>query len=529
MKKTFLLLFIIVTAMIGFVSPVAGSQLIGGSMGYYDITSTPGGATVTLDGTVVGTTPTTASVYSTATPGHTITVEKAGYQTWSQHYGGNPAEGQHIAVHAALVVIPTIVPTPLPGSQKGYYLVRSDPTGARVEFDGTNYGVTPVTIRVPTTGTPGHTIKVSLSGYQTWSQFYSGNPAADQTIEVFAPLSPVVQTGNIYVTSNPAGASAVLDNGYDSLTTDGTFSGVSKGWHNVRVSKSGYQPYSTGIEVTAGGTSNVYATLVQNQRAGSLSVSSTPVGASLYVDTIYQGLTNQIVGNLAAGTHTVVLKKSGYKDYSEMVTVNEAKTSSLSVTLSPVMSPTSGDIDVFSSPSGASVYLNSDYKGETRASGPLYLTGLSSGNYILVMKKSGYLDYTTAIHVEGGSTVQVSAALVPATTSPAIASAEIFSQPSGADVFINNAYKGITPLSLDNVPIDTSRNYSVEIRLTGYTSYTASGVLKDGQNVVINAALTPLVTPTLVPPTTATPLSLVPVVAAFGIMGLLSLVQRKRR
>jgi hypothetical protein len=524
MKKPVLVLFIIVTAMIGIAFPVAASQLIGGAMGYYDITSTPSGATVTVDGSVVGTTPTTASVFSTATPGHMIEIEKAGYQPWSQYYAGNPAEGDHIAVHASLARIPTIAPTPLPGSQKGFYQVRSDPAGAQVELDGTNYGLTPVTISVSSTGTPGHSITVSRAGYETWSQFYSGNPAAGQTIDVFASLTPVVQTGSIYVSSSPSGASAVLDNGYDHLTTDGTFSGVSTGLHSVRVSKSGYQPYSTSIQVTPGGTSNVFATLVANQQTGSLSVSSNPVGAGLYVDTIYQGLTNQIVGNLAIGPHTVTLKKSGYKDYSQTAMVNSAQTSYLSVTLTPLMSPTSGDLDVSSTPSGASVFLNGEYKGETRASGPLYITGVSPGTYTLVMKKSGYQDYTTATRVDAGSTVPVSAALVPSSSSTTIASAEIFSQPSGADVLINNAYKGITPLSLDNIPVDPTKTYSVEIRLTGYTPYTASGVIKPGQNVVINAALSPLV-----PPTTVTPLSLGTVLAALSLIGFLSVILKKKQ
>ena len=154
MKKPFLVLFIIVIAMTGIVSAAAEEQLIGGSVGYYDITSTPAGASVTVDGNVVGITPASASVYSTTTPGHTISVEKAGYQSWSQYYDGNPASGQHIAVHASLVLIPTIAPTPLPGSQKGYYVVTSDPAGARVDFDGTDYGMSPVSISVSTTELP---------------------------------------------------------------------------------------------------------------------------------------------------------------------------------------------------------------------------------------------------------------------------------------------------------------------------------------------------------------------------------------
>ena len=514
-------MLIIAIAVTGMVSANV-STLPAGETGFYDITSSPSGAAVSVDGTSSGTTPTTATVIVGAS-GHTIAVNKAGFEPWSKYYNA-PAAGQHVAVNAVLVPIPTTSPTPLPGSQKGYYKVSSDPTGGSVLFDGTNYGLTPVTITVSTTGTPDHTITVSKSGYQTWTQFYSGNPAADQTINVFATLNPVVQTGSIYVNSNPAGASAILDNGYDQLTTPGTFNAVATGWHNVEVSKSGYKLYSTDIEVKAGGTSNVMATLVPNQQVGSLSITSYPVGASLYVDTIYQGLTNQIVGNLAVGSHTVSLKKSGYKDYSQSATVNNGQTTSVSITLSPLVNPTTGDLDVSSTPYGASVYLNGAYKGETRSSGPLYITGLLPGAYSTVLKKSGYQDYSTTATIVAGTTAQVAAVLQPSSAPSTTASAEIYSQPSGADVYINNAYKGVTPLSFENVPIDATKTYSIELRLEGYKPYTDSGSISPGQNIVINAALTPLP-----PTTTKSPLSLLPLAAALSIMGFLSVIIMKKQ
>ena len=438
MKMSFLVMLIIVIAMIGITSAAVVMPPIGGEQGYYDITSYPSDAAVTVDSTPVGNTPTTASVFVTGTPGHTIAVNKAGYEPWSQYVAGNPAAGQHIPVHASLV--------------------------------------------------------------------------------------PIVQTGNIYVNTNPSGASAILDNGYDQLTTPGTFNTVSTGWHNVQVSKSGYQLYSTSIEVKPGATSNVYATLVPYVQYGSISVTSLPVGASLYVDTIYQGLTNQIVGNLAVGPHTVTLKKTGYKDFSQTATVNNAQTTSLSITLSPLASPTTGDLDVSSTPSGASVYLNGDYQGETRSSGPLYITSLVPGTYTTVLKKSGYQDYTTTAKIVAGSTAQVAAVLQPSQTPSSTASAEIYSQPSGADVYINNAYKGVTPLSFENVPIDATKTYTIELRLPGYKTYTDSGSISPGQNIVINAALTPLP-----PPTTASPVSLMPIVAALSLVSLLFVVLMKRQ
>jgi hypothetical protein len=221
----------------------------------------------------------------------------------------------------------------------------------------------------------------------------------------------------------------------------------------------------------------------------------------------------------------VLLKKSGYKDYSQSMTVNADQTVYMTVTLSPVSNPTTGDLEVSSSPSGASVYLNGAYKGETRASGPLYITVLAPATYTVVIKKSGYQDYTTTATITAGTTAQVAAVLQPASATPTTASADIFSDPSGADVFINNAYKGVTPLSFDNVPIDTTKNYAVEIRMEGYKPYTAQGAISPGQNVVINAALTPMVVPT----TTQSPLSLVTVVAALSLVGLLSVILMKKQ
>jgi hypothetical protein len=408
------------------------------------------------------------------------------------YYSGNPAAGQHIAVNAVLYPVVTTLPTTIsPGSQQGYYAINANVAGAAVAFDGKSYGAVPVTVTVSTTGTPGHTITIDKQGYQTWSQYYPGNPAAGQTINVYATLTPNVQTGTIYVSSSPSGASAILDNGYDQVITPGTFYTVSTGYHTVQVVMSGYQPYTTNIPVNAGATSNVYATLTPNQQVGSISVSSVPKSASVYIDNIFEGMTNVIVGNLAAGPHTVTLKLAGYQTWTNTVSVNNQQTTYISATLTPVSSPQTGDLQVSSSPSGAAIYLNGDYQGTTLSSGPFSITGLNPGTYTTVLKKTGYQDYTTSTKIVAGSTAQVSAVLQPTGTPSSTASAEITSDPSGADVYINNAYKGITPLNFQNVPIDTTQTYTVTIKMTGYESYTTSGKISPGQNIQINAALTP--------------------------------------
>lgn len=503
------------------------SNPIGGDTGYYAISSSPSGAMASVDGTNVGSTPTTATVYVTGPPGHTITVTKEGYQTWSNYYSTNPPAGGTVSVSAQLVPIPVTLPaTPPPGGEKGYYSIQSSPSGSSVTFDNKYVGITPVTVDVSTTGTPGHTITVSATGYQTWSQQVTGNPSAGQTIQIFASLTPVQQYGNIYVSSSPSGATAILDNGQDSLVTSGTFYNVAPGWHNVQVSMPGYQVYSNNnVQVTSGGTTNVYASLVPVVQSGSLSISSTPKGAGLYIDNVYRGETNQIVGGLYAGPHTVVLKLTGYQTFTNTYSVNAGQTTYASVTMVPLQNPSTGDLQVTSSPSGAAVYLNGNYQGVTTSTGgPLDITDLTVATYTVVLKKSGYQDYTTTVKIVAGQTAQVAATLQASGTPPSgTASAEIQSTPQGADVYINNIYKGVTPLELQNVPIDSTQTYTVMIKLEGYTPYTTSGKISPGQSVQINAALSPVATPA---PTQ--PLSPVTVLSALGICGIGALLLMRK-
>ena len=54
---------------------------------------------------------------------------------------------------------------------------------------------------------------------------------------------------------------------------------------------------------------------------GSIAVSSSPSGASIYVDGTAYGTTPDTVDDLVEGSHKLVLKKSGYDEWGKIVTV----------------------------------------------------------------------------------------------------------------------------------------------------------------------------------------------------------------
>ena len=71
---------------------------------------------------------------------------------------------------------------------------------------------------------------------------------------------------------------------------------------------------------------------------GNISVSSVPIGATILLNGSSSGATtNTILENIPSGSHTILLQKSGYLDYSQTVVVSENATSTVSQTLTAVV------------------------------------------------------------------------------------------------------------------------------------------------------------------------------------------------
>ena len=73
---------------------------------------------------------------------------------------------------------------------------------------------------------------------------------------------------------------------------------------------------------------------------GSVSVSSTPSGASVYLDGSLKGTTPLTIARVSVGNHTLRLTKTGYQNYVTTVTVQARKTTTVSATLIPVTTST---------------------------------------------------------------------------------------------------------------------------------------------------------------------------------------------
>jgi len=399
-----------------------------------------------------------------------------------------------------------------PGGQQGYFSISSSPSYGDVYFDGSFWGETPVVVTVSTTGTPTHSIRISLAGYEEWSSTYNGNPQPGQTISINAQLTPSAQTGNVQVVSTPSGAMVTLDRS-KTANTPYTFYNVPVGTHEISVYMTGYQDFYTDVNVNTGQTSYTNAILQPVVSTGTLSVSSSPSGAAVYVDGSYRGVTSTTVGNLVPGSHSVLLVLAGYQDWTGTASISAGVTTYLNPVLVQDPQPQYATVSISSSPSGASVYGDGVYIGQTRSGSPLVFTSVKPGVHTVLLTKSGYQDYQTTQNVVAGQDYVVSVTL-NAVQNPTTGGISVISAPSQADVYLNNVFKGLTPITLDSL---TPGSYTVLVKLSGYQDWQATQQVTAGQTAQVSATLLPSAA-TQTPTPTQTGILPITIIAGIGLL-----------
>jgi PEGA domain len=143
--------------------------------------------------------------------------------------------------------------------------------------------------------------------------------------------TPVVTTGTLNISSNPAGAQIFVDR--QGRGTTPLIVTLRPGLHSVELRGIG-EPRTVDVNITAGKETSQFVELTKSAPAGlgQLQVRTEPAGAMLTVDGVARGKTPILVEALAPGAHAVVLdSESG--TVRQTVTVEAAATASLVVPL----------------------------------------------------------------------------------------------------------------------------------------------------------------------------------------------------
>ncbi len=235
----------------------------------------------------------------------------------------------------------------------------------------------------------------------------------------------------------------------------------------------------------------------------SLSVDSNPAGAAIYKDGQNTGQsTPATLQDLAPGKRVnITLKKKGYEEWKRTITVERNKANALNATLKsveeepvvsrpPVETPTperpspedagkSGTLSVSSSPSGAEVYVNSEFKGKT----PLK-TPVPAGSIKVVVSKEGLLKQTQTVRVAPGENKNLGTIKLGGM----YGSVQVTSSPPRATIFFDGEQIGIrTPGGINNVPRD--RKHTLRLKLNGYRDWETTVNLSNQESVKYDVTL----------------------------------------
>ena len=339
----------------------------------------------------------------------------------------------------------TITIEPTLGGGKGWIDTYCNIDGATVYFDGVPQGTIAggiLSVGVSPTGSLVRIVSVSKSGYTTWSGPLSHMPASGEHVEGYSTINPVVtpttvppvQGGAIYAQSNPAGAAIYMNGNYYEYSPI-TLPNLQPGTYSMKATLNGYTPNTQIITVYAGQAAPYYPVLQQSppppRSTGTVYAKSNPSGANVFVDGTYNGITPMTL-TLYPGNRNIVLKLSGYNDWSSTAYVSAGSSQTINPGLTTAIF---GPLSIGSAPPGASVFMDGGYQGITNPSGGFMLNNVPSGSHIIKVTASGYNDWIETVYVKSNANTYVPVYMTPIGPNPTPVSASgainIVSTPSG--------------------------------------------------------------------------------------------------
>lgn len=231
-----------------------------------------------------------------------------------------------------------------------------------------------------------------------------------------SPSAPSANTGELQITTTPAGAQVVVDGAIQG-TSPFNARNLTPGQHNVSVSKTGFKSATRTIEVAAGRSTPLVVALEASPTA-TVAVSSQPAGARIFIDDKDTGKVTPANLTIDAGEHRIVVRKDGYRD---AATGTPKLATGQTWAYAPLLQAGSGDAiggfkrlfggipegkgmaNLKSSPKGATILVN----GFNAPKLTPYKMPLDPGSYEVTFKLDGYKPATRKVTIEKGKGIDL--------------------------------------------------------------------------------------------------------------------------
>lgn len=240
---------------------------------------------------------------------------------------------------------------------------------------------------------------------------------------------------------------------------------------------------------------------------GSLLITSNPTKAIVYIDEQAFGQTPLEIGEVPAAEYNIQIAKAGYRSYQEKVTISpngrKVVKAELLESLDFPMMPEAeaiipsevepqaqpikpsleeiagGGISISSTPPGATVFIDNKLE---RATTPLEVTNLEPGRHLVKLVKQGYKNWEDEVIVENEVVSNLEVRL-----SPLSGQIKITSLPTKAEVYLNEEYKGKTPLTIKDAR--GRESYLIRVSAPDYRDWESKVIVEPGQTVDLKANL----------------------------------------
>lgn len=167
---------------------------------------------------------------------------------------------------------------------------------------------------------------------------------------------------------------------------------------------------------------------------GIVTVTTTPPGAEVSIDSKPMGKTPISIPNVDPGIRELTISIQGYAALLKNIEVRAGMTTPVN----EILSRQSGILDIQSAPSGADVWLDETPAGKT----PLNLTGVGVGPHKIRIQSPQFRDYSVEVHVSANQPARINAILDGAPGKLTVTSSQ-----DGAEVFLDGKRIGLTPFS----------------------------------------------------------------------------------
>lgn len=256
------------------------------------------------------------------------------------------------------------------------------------------------------------------------------------------------------------------------FTIDGTQSGqapatvwLEPGPHIIRFAPEGSP--ATFAEFTVDPAANNELNVKLPAPSAPVLLLSRPAGATVQRNGITLGVTPLLLPEEAPGRHTFSFRLNGYRDQQSELQLTAGTPAQLDVAL---VSSTAA-VSVTSEPTGASVSVNGFPRGTT----PVTLSDIPEGEASIEISAPGYRKFTSQMRVAAGDTLALHAPLEALPSSLTVVTI-----PAGARVYVDNVFKGNSPLELQEI---AAGEYRVRVDMAGYDSMARNVTVKIDQQV----------------------------------------------